>query len=325
MSYFSGMRPTGKLHLGHYFGTIANWTELQKEQDGLLMVADLHALTTIESTQNIKEDSLNIIIDWLACGVDPKKNIVFIQSQIPYHPYLSWIFSCLVPVSMAELNPTYKEVLAEKPKSNNLGLLNYPVLQSADILLYKSNAVPVGKDQAPHIEITREIARRFNARFGETFKEPKTLLMKESKIFSLSDPSKKMSKSHGDKNYVAIFDEPDAIRQKIKSAVTDSGSGIVFDPDAKPAISNLLTLFNLATGKSIKELENEFSGKQYSVFKESLAEAMVEFLRPMREKRKELEQDKKYVIDLISEGKDRATEIAEKTINEVKEKIGLAM
>lgn len=323
MKYFSGMRPTGKLHLGHYFGVIANWIELQKENNGLLMVADLHALTTIESTKSIKEDSLNIATDWLACGIDPKKNIIFVQSQIPYHPFLAWFLACLTPVSMAELNPAYKEVLAEKPKNNNLGLLTYPVLQAADVLLYKSDVVPVGKDQAPHIEITREIARKFNARYGETFKEPKTLLTKESKIYSFADASKKMSKSHGEKNYVAIFDEPDDIRKKIKSAVTDSGTDIVFDLEKKPAVSNLLTIFNLATGKDIKDLEKEFVGKQYSEFKGALAEAMVEFLRPMREKRKELEKNQDYVLSVLADGQKIAQEVAEKTIAEVKERIGL--
>lgn len=323
MSYFSGMRPTGKLHLGHYFGTIVNWLELQKENEGFLMIADLHALTTVKSTKNIKQNSLEMVLDWLACGVDPQKNIIFVQSQIPYHTELSWIISCLLPVSMAELNPTYKEVLAENIKNNNLGLLSYPALQSADILLYKAESVPIGKDQLPHIEITRELARRFNNNFGQTFKEPKPILTKESKIYSLADPMLKMSKSHVEKNYIALFDEPDVILQKIKTAVTDSGSEIIFDPEKKAGISNLLTLMSLASGKNIKELEKEFAGVKYTEFKQAVGFAISEFLRPVREKRKELEENRDAVLKILQSGRERALVIAEKNMVEIKEKIGL--
>ncbi len=259
----SGMRPTGILHIGNYFGALLPLVQLQKEADEFfIMIADLHALTTLEDSKNLKENTLKLAATYLAAGINPDKATIFIQSQIPEHAELATIMGMITPLSMLELNPVYKEMREEHPKQNNLGLLAYPVLQAADILLYNTTHVPVGKDQEPHVEISREIARKFNARFGQTFIEPKVILQKESKIFSLQDSSKKMSKSHGPESYIALFDSDDEISRKIKIAVTDSGKEIKYNLREKPAISNLLTIYHLFSEKQIKEIRKNIRRKR---------------------------------------------------------------
>ncbi len=319
----TGMRPTGILHLGHYFSVIPELLRLQTQDYRLfLMIADLHALTTLEDSENLKQNTLILAATYLASGIDPKKTSIFVQSQILEHAELANIFGMLVPVPMLELNPTYKEMRQEHPGNNNLGLLAYPVLQAADILVYRADGVPVGKDQAPHIEIAREIARKFNSRFGKVFPEPKTMLQKESKIFSLQDPSKKMSKSHDEKSYITLLDSPDKIRQKIKTAVTDSGKEISYNPKVKPAISNLLTIYSLACGKPVKEIEKEYKGKNYAEFKNGLAETIIESLTPLQKKYKDLEKNPDYVKKVLEDGAKEAGEAASETMKIARSKIG---
>lgn len=320
----TGMRPTGVLHIGHYFGVIPELLKLQNEADRLfLMIADLHALTTLEDSKNLAENSLILAKTYLASGIDPNKTTIFIQSQIKEHTELANIFSVLTPVSMLELNPTYKEMRAEHPKNSNLGLLAYPVLQAADILIYKATHVPVGKDQAPHIELAREIARRFNARFGKIFPESKTILQKESKILSLQDPKKKMSKSHKSESYISLLDSPETIRKKIKIAVTDSGKEIKYNEKKKPAISNLLTIYSLFSGKSIKELEKKYKGFGYGDFKKDLAEVIIAGLAPLQKKYKELERNPEYVKSVLKDGALKAKQTASMTMEAVRSKIGI--
>ncbi|MBU1159719.1 tryptophan--tRNA ligase [Patescibacteria group bacterium] len=319
----TGMRPTGTLHIGHYFGVIPELLRLQAKSYKLfLMIADLHALTTLEDSKNLKENTLKLAATYLACGINPQKTIIFVQSQIPEHAELSALLSMITPVSMLELNPTYKEMREEHPKQNNLGLLAYPVLQAADILVYKATHVPVGKDQAPHIEITREIARRFNARFGYVFPEPQTILQKESKIFSLQDPKKKMSKSHKKESYISLLDSAEEIRKKIKIAVTDSGKEIIFNSAKKPAISNLLTIFSLFSKKPIKEVEKMYQGKSYAEFKKDLAEIIIQELTPLQKKYKNLEKNFKNVESALKNGSQKAKEKASATLAEAKKTIG---
>lgn len=311
------------LHIGHYFGVIPELLKLQNEADRLfLMIADMHALTTLEDSKNLAENSLILANTYLASGIDPNKTTIFIQSQIKEHTELANIFSILTPVSMLELNPTYKEMKTEHPKNNNLGLLAYPVLQAADILIYKATHVPVGKDQAPHIEITREIARRFNARFDKLFPEPKTILQKESKILSLQDPKKKMSKSHEKESCIFLLDSPETIRQKIKVAVTDSGKEIKYDEKKKPAISNLLTIYSLFSGKPIKEIEKDYKGKGYAEFKKDLAEIIIAGLAPLQKKYRELEKNPEYVKSILKQGNARAKQTASIVMEAVREKVG---
>lgn len=308
------------LHIGHYFSVIPELLKIQEAGDKLfLMIADLHALTTLKDSKNLKENSLNLATVYLACGINPKKTTIFLQSHIPEHAELANILGTITPLSMLELNPVYKEIKEESSKliKNNLGLLAYPVLQAADILLYKTTGVPVGKDQEPHIEITREIARRFNARFGNVFVEPKAILQKESKIFSLQNPHKKMSKSHGEKTYISLLDAPEKIREKIKIAITDSCKEIKYDLKKKPAISNLLTIYNLFSGKPAKEVAGG-----YAEFKKELAEVIIEGLSPLQKKYKELEKNPDYVKEVLAQGNKKAKKIASQTMEAVKTKIG---
>ena len=319
----SGIRPTGELHLGNYFGALRQWVSIQEKYDCHFMVADLHSLTTLETTKNIKEKTLELAGLWLASGLNPKKSTIFLQSAIPEHGELGSIFSTLLPVSMLELNPTYKEMVSENPKAGSFGIMNYPVLQAADILIYKASRVPIGKDQDPHIEITREIARRFNRRFGNIFPEPRSMFDEVPKIYSLSSPQKKMSKSHGPDSYIALLDSPDKIRRKIKSSVTDSGSEIKYDELNKPAISHLLDIFYLVSDKSAKELEKKYKNSGYAEFKKDLAEAIIKHLTPIQKKYAEISKNPKAIEKILKDGSERARAVAQKTTREVKSKIGL--
>ena len=319
----TGMRPTGILHIGHYFGVIPEVLRMQEIADTLLvMIADVHALTTLEDSSNLKENSLILANTYLASGIDPEKSIIFLQSQVPEHAELSILLSMISPVSMLELNPVYKEMKEDHPKNNNLGMLAYPVMQAADILLYKISTVPIGKDQLPHLELAREITRKFNSRFGETFPEPKAILQKESKILSLQNPEKKMSKSHEEKSRIGLLDSPETIREKIKVAVTDSASEVKYDAQNKPAVSNLLTVYSLFSCKAIAELEKEYGGKNYAVFKKDLAEIIIESLSPIQKKYKELSANPDYIKRILRQGAEKAKTIASQTMAEVRSKIG---
>ena len=280
----TGMRPTSSLHVGNYFGALKPMVELQQKYPTYLMVADLHALTTLENTKKLSEETLEVTMLYLAGGIDPQKVTLFVQSRVPEEAELATIFSMITPISMLELNPVYKEMLREHPKATNLGLLAYPVLQAADILSYKATLVPVGRDQLPHLELAREIARRFNSKFGNLFPEPKGLLGKEIKILSLEDPTKKMSKSHNDTTQIGLLDSPQTIQKKIKSAVTDSGKEILYDVNNKPAISNLMLLMVLASGKGMERIKQEFKGKGYKEFKEAVAGSLINALLPLQER-----------------------------------------
>ena len=326
------MRPTSTLHVGNFFGALKPLIEYQKQYRTYLMVADIHALTTLEDTKDVRENTLKIVMLYLAAGVDPKRVTLFVQSLVPEHAALATLFSMIVPKSMLELNPVYKEMLAENPKATNLGLLAYPVLQAADILAYKASVVPVGRDQLPHMELAREIARRFNTRFGlsrpgakadKIFPEPQSRIAADLKILSLQDPSKKMSKSHGEQTYIGLLDSVDQIRKKIKTAVTDSGKAIIYLPDEKPAISNLILLMHLASGESIKKIEQRFVGRGYGEFKEAAASSLVMLLEPIQLRYREIAKNKKAVEKLLIDGSKKAQKVAQKTLAEAKKRIGL--
>lgn len=324
------MRPTGALHIGHYAGVLPEILKMQKTADILLvMIADAHGLTTIKSGENLKENTLALANAYLSVGIDPSKAIIFVQSHVPQHSELSILLSMVTPVSTLMLNPVYKEMREDYPRNNNLGLLAYPVMQAADILLYKTSDVPIGKDQLPHLEISREIARRFNARFGDIFIEPRPIIQKESKILSLQNPSKKMSKSHEEKSRISLLDSPEVIREKIKAAVTDSGNEIKYDEKNKPAISNLLLIHSIFSGlladrqgNKTSELEKEYAGKNYTAFKKDLAEVIISCLSPIQKKYKELEAAPDYVKKILRDGAEKAKKIAAQTMKEAREKIG---
>ena len=319
------MAPSGNIHIGNYFGAIKQWVELQNrgEYQNIFCVVDEHAITTPQDPQKLRSKILEVFTLYLALGIDPEKSIIFVQSHVPEHSELNWILSTLTPVSELERMTQFKDK-SKKQKSVLAGLLNYPVLMAADILLYKTNLVPVGEDQLQHIEITRAIAKKFNNAFGQTFAIPEPFLNKEAKrIMGLDDPSKKMSKSaENPSNYIALLDSPEIIREKIKSAVTDSGSEIKYDIENKPALSNLLLIYSLFSGKSITVLEKEYAGKNYSVFKKDLAEVIVEGLSPIQKKYKELSANPDYIKKVLRAGAEKAKSIASQTMAEVRSKIG---
>ncbi len=321
---FSGMRPSGKLHLGNYLGAIKNWIELQNEaEQAIFAVVDYHGITTPFDPKTYHEQVMDVVLDYLAAGVDPDKALLIRQSKVPQHTELSWIFNTITPVSWLDRLPTYKEQLEKSPKYNNMGLLDYPVLMAADILIYKSNLVPVGEDQMPHIDLTNEIAKKFNSMFGETFQPVKAHMAAGARIMSLQDPTKKMSKT-GDEG-IALSDEPDTIRAKIKKATTDSGKEVLYDEEKKPGIANLMTIYALLDPniKDLKQIETMYEGKSYVEFKSDLAEVVVEFLKPFQQKRKEFKDNPKMVLSTLEKSEEEARELAGETLHEVKEKMCL--
>lgn len=322
---FSGVAPSGNIHIGNYLGAIRQWVEMQNtgEYQNIFCVVDEHALTTPQDPAKLRSKILEVFTLYLALGIDPEKSIIFVQSGVSEHSELNWILSTITPVGELERMTQFKDK-SKKQKSVLAGLLNYPVLMAADILLYKTNLVPVGEDQLQHIELTRTIARKFNNTFGETFAIPEPFINKEAKkIMGLDDSSKKMSKSADSAdNYIALLDSPETIRGKIKTAVTDSGSEIKYDVENKPAISNLLLIYSLFSSKKISELEKAYAGKNYSVFKKDLAEIIIEGLSPVQKKYQELSANPDYVKKVLRAGAEKAKAIASQTMTEVRSKIG---
>jgi len=324
MRILSGIQPTGSIHIGNYLGALKQWVELQKKNKCIFFIADLHSLTVPYEPKEFQKNILEAAIAHLAIGISPQKSIFFVQSQVKEHTELCWLLNTICPVGDLQRMTQYKEKAKQFKKNINAGLLNYPVLQAADILLYKTEMVPVGKDQIQHIELARTIARKFNKKFGKTFPEPEPLLPeKGAKIMSLKDPKKKMSKSLGPEFYISIFDEPKEIKRKVMSAVTDTEKIIKYNPSRKPGISNLLTIYSLFSERPVRELEKIFEGKGYASFKQSLAELLIEKLEPFRKKRKKLLKQKKYVYDVLTRGAKRARLIARSTMKEVRKKMGL--
>lgn len=324
MKIFSGIRPSGDLHIGNYFGAIRQWVEMQEKQECVFSVVDLHAITTPYQKENLQKNIMELTIALLAAGLDPEKCILFIQSEVKEHAELAWILGTITPLGELKRMTQFKEKSQKHPEYINAGLFNYPLLMSADILLYKAGRVPVGIDQKQHIELTREIARKFNKSFGEVFVLPEAQLSKGGqKIMSLQNPKKKMSKTDDPQGAVGIFDEPEDIKTKIMTAMTDSGKIIKYDEEKKPGIANLLTIYSLLSGKTIKELEKNFKGKGYQEFKKSLSMNLINFLETFRKKRKELLTREVYVREILNRGKNRAQLIAQSTMQEVKNKMGL--
>jgi len=324
MRIVTGIRPTGKLHIGNYLNTVKQYTELQNNNECLFFVADLHGLTTSYNQKEYKKEVKEKVIDIVASGLDPEKCIIYIQSHIKEVSELTWFLSTVTPAGDLRRMTQFKEKSKKQPKDVNAGLLNYPILMAADILIQKADKVPVGKDQEQHLELARTIARKFNNKFGETLKEPEGLILKSSeKIMSLQDPEKKMSKSDPDQTRVGIFDKPEDLRKKIMSAVTDTGKEIKFNPKKKPGISNLLTIYSIVDNKEIKEIEKEFKRKSYKDFKESIIETLTKRFEPFRRKKEEILSRDSYVEELLEKGAKRAEIVAQSTIKEVKNKMGL--
>jgi len=323
MRIFSGIRPTGDIHIGNYLGAIKQWIELQNDNDCLFCIVDLHAITTPYQPKELQEKIRETAITYLAAGLDPKKCILFTQSNVKEHLELFWFLNTIIPIAELQRMTQFKDKSQQHEGYVNAGLLNYPVLMAADILLYNTDIVPIGIDQKQHVELARIAAKKFNSQFGKTFKEPKELIPKVgAKIMSLVDPTKKMSKSGNSKGCIGLFDSEEAIKSKIMSATTDSGKEIKYDIEKKPGISNLLTIYSLLEGTSIQELEKKFTNSSYSEFKEKTAEVIVKALFPFREKKEQLSKKTKYIDNILKKGAKRAEALAEKTMKDVRKKTG---
>mgnify|MGYP003282722317 CR=1 FL=1 len=319
---FSGIQPSGNLTLGSYMGAIKNWVALQDEYDCLYCIVDMHAITVRQVPADLRRRSLEQLAQYLACGLDPKKNIMFIQSHVPQHAELSWVLGCYTQFGELSRMTQFKDKAAKHADNITAGLFTYPVLMAADILLYQADAVPVGEDQKQHVELCRDIATRFNYVYGDTFTLPEPFIPKMgARIMSLGDPTSKMSKSDPD-GCVFLLDKPEDIMRKFKRAVTDCDTAVRFDPQEKPGISNLLTVYCTATGKTVEEAEEEFCGQGYGIFKPAVGEAVVELLRPIREETTRLLADKAYLESVYKDGAERAQALAVKTLRKVYKKVG---
>lgn len=320
----SGIQASGNLHIGNYIGAIKQFVELQEQYKMFVFVADLHAITVPQDPKKLAEQTLDAVYTYLACGLDPARTTIFVQSHVPQHTELGWILNTITPLGELERMTQFKEKSEEK-EGVLAGLLNYPTLMAADVLLYQPDFVPVGEDQKQHLELTRTLARKFNSQFGETFKEPKTLFQKSgARIMGLDNPSKKMSKSAASKNnYIGLLDSESEIGNKIKIAVTDSGKEIKYDPETKPAISNLLSIYGFIANTPINELEQKYSGKSYVEFKKDLANTLVANLSPIQKKYKEFAKDEAGVLKILEKGVGEAREVAASTMRKVRKAVGL--
>ena len=323
----SGIQPTnGSFHLGNYLGAVKQWVDLQKSHDAFYCVVDLHALTSSPDPKELRQNTLTSIAQLLALGIDPEQSTLFLQSQVAEHNQLGWIMECLTGFGEASRMTQFKDK-SQKVGNDRIGVgvFTYPMLMAADILLYQADQVPVGEDQRQQIELTRDLATRFNSQYGKTFTIPQGYILKEgAKIYDLQDPTSKMSKSaESMSGLIEILDTPETNSKKIKSAITDTGREVHFDAAEKPGISNLLTIFSTLSGRSISDIEAEFVGKGYGDFKGAVAEVVVEYLRPVRTKTLELLDDPVHLNAILKAGAEKAEVVARKTVAEVYERIGL--
>jgi tryptophanyl-tRNA synthetase len=320
---FSGAQPTGNVHLGNYLGALRNWVALQHEYESFFCIVNLHAVTLPQNPKVLAEKTRELARIYLAVGIDPEVSTVFVQSDVAEHAELTWLLNCIARMSELERMTQFKDKARKQEENVAVGLFDYPVLMAADILLYQTELVPVGEDQKQHLELTRDIAIRFNRDYGETFRVPEPFIPKVgARIMSLADPTKKMSKSdeESEAGCVMLLDDADAVRRKFKRAVTDSGTEIRFDP-ARPAINNLLTIYHLLTDKSPEEIEAHFSGSGYAKLKEELAEVTIEFLKPFQERVRAIDDGKLDAI--LAKGASRAQIIAKPTLDQAKANMGL--
>jgi tryptophanyl-tRNA synthetase len=325
----SGIQPTSdSFHLGNYLGAVKQWVELQDGHDAFYCIVDLHALTVETDPALLRKRTLASAAQLLALGISPEKSTLFVQSQVPQHNQLGWIMECMTGFGEASRMTQFKDKSSKAgADSARVGLFTYPMLQAADILLYQPHYVPVGEDQRQHIELTRDLAGRFNSRYGQTFQIPEAYILKTAaKINDIQEPTSKMSKSSGAvAGVIEIMDTPEANLKKIKSAVTDAGREVKFDVVEKPGISNLLTIHSALSGRTISDLENEFAGKGYGDFKSAVAEVVVEYLRPIRAKAVELLEDEKHLLDILHQGSAKARVVAQETVNATYKNLGVVL
>ncbi len=320
---FSGVQPSGSLTIGNYIGAIRNWVALQDEYDCYYCIVDLHSITVPQEPKDLRKNTLELLAVYLACGLDPEKCTLFIQSHVSAHAELCWVLNTMSYMGQLSRMTQYKEKSQRAGENVNAGLFTYPVLMAADILLYQADLVPVGEDQKQHLELARDLAERFNNRYSPTFKVPEPLIKKEgARIMSLQNPQKKMSKSDDNENgYILILDKPDDIRRKVKRAVTDS-IGVVRYSDEQPGIKNLIEIYSAFSKDSIEDIEKRYEGLGYGKFKEDLAEVIIEGLKPIQEKFDSYMKNKDYLESVYKQGAEKARYISNKTLRKVYRKIG---
>jgi len=320
---FSGMQATGNLTLGNYFGALKNWVTLSDEYDCFFCVVDEHSITVRQDPAELRRRARALLTLYIAAGLDPEKNCIYYQSHVSAHAELAWILNCYTYMGELQRMTQFKDKSAKHADNINAGLFTYPVLMAADILLFQANVVPVGIDQMQHLELTRDIAQRFNGIYGDVFTVPEAYLGKVgAKIMSLQDPTKKMSKSDENPNAsIYLMDDPDTIIRKFKRAVTDSDSEVRYSED-KPGVSNLIDIYRVATGKTVEEVEREFAGKGYGDFKLAVGESVVSVLKPLQDRVAELSKDKAYIDSIIKNNAERAAYTANKTLRKVQKKVG---
>lgn len=320
---YSAVQPSGNITLGNYIGALRNFS-LFDDKESLFCVADLHSLTVRQDPAQLRKRSQSLAAIYMACGLDPVKNIIYCQSHVPAHAELAWILNCYTYIGELNRMTQFKDKSKKHADNINAGLFTYPVLMAADILLYQTNIVPVGLDQKQHVEICRDIAQRFNGVYGDVFAIPEPYIRKSSaKIMSLSEPTKKMSKSDPDESFVSIFDDPDTIRRKIRRAVTDSDGEIRFDPENKPGVSNLLTIVSALRNEDVEDTVKSLAGLGYGALKDAAATAVIEEFAPIQARYKEIMEDKSYLPGILKENAGRAQYLANKTLRKVYKKVGL--
>ena len=319
----SGIQPSGHLCIGNYLGALKNWVSLQDSHDSIFLVVDMHALTIKQNPAELRQRCLSYVAQYIACGIDPDKSIIVIQSHVPQHAELMWVLSTLTYMGELHRMTQFKDKSKKHAANINAGLFTYPVLMAADILIYQADLVPVGADQKQHLELARDLAVRFNTQYSDTFVVPEPYIPKAgARIMSLQDPEKKMSKSDENlNNLIAILDTPDVIKKKIKRAVTDSGKEVKVDK-SRPGISNLVNMYSLITGTTVQAVEEQFEGKLYSDFKSELGNFTAEYLEPIQQKYAEISKDKTYLESVLTNGAESAYYRARKTLTKVYRKVG---
>ena len=320
----SGIQPSGNLTLGSYLGAIKNWAELADEYDCYYMMADMHTITARQVPADLRRNTLTQLAAYIASGLDPEKNVLFVQSHVPAHAQMAWVLDCYTMFGELSRMTQFKDKSAKNADNINAGLFTYPALMAGDILLYQADLVPVGGDQKQHVELCRDIANRFNGIYGETFKLPEPYIPKVgARIMSLTSPESKMSKSDKDPNgCVYMLEKPEDIMRKFKKAVTDSDACVRYDTANKPGVSNLMQIYSVAAGRSFDQIEAEFDGRGYGDFKKAVGEAVVEMLRPIREETERLLADKAYLEGIYRSGAERASRVADRTVSKVYKKVG---
>ena len=322
----SGIQPSGSLMLGHYIGAIRNWKLLQETHDCFFMLVDMHAITVFQKPADLRKRSLELLALYIACGIDPERSTLFVQSHVPMHAELAWVLTCITPLGQLQRMTQFKDKSRKHEKNLNAGLLAYPVLMAADILLYNADKVPVGDDQKQHLELTRDLAIRFNSLYSDTFTVPEPYIAARAegaRIMSLQDPTSKMSKSDTDADAsLLLLDPPAVIRNKLKRAVTDSETSIGYDPENRPGVSNLMTILKAVTGESFESQTERFAGKGYGPFKAELGEAVVAWLEPLQARYKEIIADKAGLEKVLDAGAEKARGVARRTLDKVYRKTG---